>query len=276
MRSYLGLFSAALILALSSANPVAAGFISSSITSEFNGTSIPGNDFIWFNSVIHLSGSLPATPFTISVRDASISFSAGGTNYTLSVPDATITFDSSAKATTTFSNGGFVTETNPSFSGNTFLAGLAFEVPSKGFPGGIKPVTWTADFSASKPGVDLNWQWAAAVYTSFGTDYNTLGIKPTDDPKADTYMNSDHAGTPEAYLSFVLGGARGGGGSNYTGSYSGTADGNLPVGPGPEVSSAPEPPAGILVGLGLIGSTLLLARRRHGLVSEVTSPSPCR
>jgi hypothetical protein len=265
MKSYSWLFSAAVILALSPANPAAADFITASITSNFNGTAIPGNDFIWFNSVIHLRGSVPATPFTASVRDARISFSAGGTNYALGVPDADVTFDSTAKATTTFHNGAFVTETNPSFSGNSFLTGLALRVPSTGLPGGIKSLTWTADFYASKPGVGLNWQWSAAVYKSFGTDYNALGIKPTDAPGASLYPNSDHAGTPEAYKSFVVGGAMGGGGSNFTGSYSGTAGGSLPegTGGGPRVASVPEPASVLLIGLGLLGSPLLLAGRRR-------------
>jgi hypothetical protein len=35
----------------------------------------------------------------------------------------------------------------------------------------------------------------------------------------------DHAGTPGNFLKFVIGGARGGGGGNYTGGYSGS--GNL-------------------------------------------------
>ena len=42
-----------------------------------------------------------------------------------------------------------------------------------------------------------------------------------DDNKASQYKNADHAGTLENFKSFVIGGARGGGGSNYTGSYSG-------------------------------------------------------
>jgi LPXTG-motif cell wall-anchored protein len=267
MKSYFRLFSAAVILALCPASPAAAEPITSRITSDFNGTPIAGNDFIWFSSVIHLSGGVPTTPFTTSIRDASIRFSAGGTNYTLSVPDAVITFDGTAKATTTFRNGGFVTETNPSFSGNAFLAGLAFRVPLTGFSGGIKSLTWTADFYASKPGVDVHWQWAAAGYTSFGTDYNTLGIKPADAPGASRYPNSDHAGTPEAYKGFVVGGARGGGGSNATGSYSGTADVRLPTGPG--VDFAPEPPSVLLAGLGLIGGAFLLARRRRAPVDWV-------
>jgi len=36
------------------------------------------------------------------------------------------------------------------------------------------------------------------------------------------YKNSDHAGTPESVRQFLVSGARGGGGSNFTGSYSGT------------------------------------------------------
>jgi hypothetical protein len=68
----------------------------------------------------------------------------------------------------------------------------------------------------------VNWQWAASVYTSFSSDYNDLGVKPVDDNKASEWQNSDHAGTPENYKSFVVGGATGGGGANYTGSYSAT------------------------------------------------------
>jgi hypothetical protein len=117
----------------------------------------------------------------------------------------------------------------------------------------------------------MNWQWAAAVYQSLGTNYNTLGIKPTDAPGGSLYLNSDHGGTPEAYKGFVAGGARGGGGSNYTGSYSGTSNGSLPVGSGggPGVQSAPEPPTLLLIGLGLIGSAPLLAGRRRAPVDAV-------
>jgi hypothetical protein len=269
MKSYFRLVSAAVLLPLYPANPAAAEPITSSITSNFNGTPIPGNDFIWFNSVIHLSGGVPTTPFTTSIRDVRISFSAGSTAYTLSVPDAVITFDGTAKATTTFSNGGFLTETNPSFSGNTFLTGLAFRVPNTGFPGGIKSLTWAADFSASNPGVDIHWQWSAAVYTSFSTNYNTLGIKPTDAPGTSLYLGSNHAGTPEAYKSFVVGGGRGGGGANATGSYSGTAAISLPTSPGVELASAPEPSSILLAVLGLIGGTCLLARRRRAPVNCV-------
>jgi hypothetical protein len=63
-----------------------------------------------------------------------------------------------------------------------------------------------------------------------------VGVKPTDDNNvfsedcvnsssdcSGQYRNSDHAGTPENFKEFVIGGARGGGGSNWTGSWSGHA-----------------------------------------------------
>lgn len=70
----------------------------------------------------------------------------------------------------------------------------------------------------------MQWQWAAAVYTNtFSNNNNAIGVKPVDDTKASQYKNSDHAGTPENYKQYVTGGATGGGGSNWTGGYSGTA-----------------------------------------------------
>jgi hypothetical protein len=73
--------------------------------------------------------------------------------------------------------------------------------------------------------VKVNWQWAAAVYPNphFNTDYNALGIKPVDDKEQNPYLNNDHAGTPENFKSFVIGGATGGGGNNYTGGLGPTA-----------------------------------------------------
>jgi hypothetical protein len=71
--------------------------------------------------------------------------------------------------------------------------------------------------------VKVNWQWAAAAYNQFGvTDAGALGVKPAD-AKTTAYLNSDHAGTPENFKADVVGGGTGGGGSNWTGSYSATA-----------------------------------------------------
>jgi hypothetical protein len=90
------------------------------------------------------------------------------------------------------------------------MTAVEFKVPSGGLPGGIKDVAFTATFSSYATGLTVNWQWAAAAYTSFDTDYNAVGVKPVDDNKGSEYKNSDHAGTPENFKSFVTGGATGG------------------------------------------------------------------
>ncbi len=102
-----------------------------------------------------------------------------------------------------------------SFSDNVLLGGGAFRVPATGLPGGTNPVTWSFDVT-SNVGASVQWKWAAAVYTQFTTDYNALGVAPSD-------ASGTHAGVPSAFREFVVGGARGGGGSNFTGSYSGTS-----------------------------------------------------
>jgi hypothetical protein len=162
----------------------------------------------------------PTTAVTITFTNQTVTSPSFGP---LSVPDASVTFDPAAvSATTNFSGGMWVTTVPSSLGGNIFLSGLSFPVPVN-LPGGIKNVTWNGTITVSTPGVSVNWQWAAANYPTFSTAYNALGVKPVDDNKASQYKNSDHAGTPESFKQFVVGGGTGGGGSNYTGSYSSTA-----------------------------------------------------
>jgi len=141
------------------------------------------------------------------------------------VADAQITYSPTAtSATTTFNTvlNMWVTTVPLAGPGNQFLSGVAFAVPVGGLPGGINPVAWQGTISSDTHGVSVNWQWGAAVYKSFSGNPNALGIKPVDSNSQSQYLNSDHAGTPENYKQFVTGGARGGGGSNFTGSYSAT------------------------------------------------------
>jgi hypothetical protein len=114
-----------------------------------------------------------------------------------------------------------VTTVPSTFGDNIFLSGLSYLVPAGGLPGGVNPVTWKGTFSSSAP-FSLQWQWGAAVYTTFSTNYNSLGVKPTHSTTIDAYHNGDQAGTPENFKADVTGGARGGGGSNFTGSLSAT------------------------------------------------------
>ena len=204
----------------------------SSISGNFNGTAISGGKNIWFTSVLKPSG-LGSTAVTIYVRKSTITFTANGTIYTIPVPDANIVFNPNATtATTTFNtttNQWDTTTPSTGVSGNTFLDAVEYVVPAGGLPGGIHNVTWQINFSTDTSGISLNWQWAAAVYSSFNTTYNSLGVKPVDDTKASQYQNSDDAGTPENYKSYVIGGATGGGGSNYTGSLSATVSLQVPL-----------------------------------------------
>jgi hypothetical protein len=106
--------------------------------------------------------------------------------------------------------------------GNVFLSGVGREF-SDGLPGGIGPVTVAGSFSSPQSGLSFKWKWAAAVYGDFSDCEDDLGVKPIDGKKQNPYDNSDHAGTPENFKSEVIGGARGNGGSNWTGSCSETS-----------------------------------------------------
>lgn len=212
----------------------------SAISSNFNGTAVAAGDDVWFNAVLKVQG-LGTAPATIFVTHASVTFTANRHTYTLTVPDSQIMFSTSfTVATTQFttlsaeigSPVGWKTKLPASgLAGNDFLAGLTFAVPASGLPGGIKNVVWQATFSSGTSGLTVNWQWGAAAYTNFSAHYNDLGVKPVDDNQASQYKNSDHAGTPESFRAFVVGGVRGGGGSNFTGSYSGTGSCALVVTP---------------------------------------------
>jgi hypothetical protein len=188
--------------------------------SNFNGTPIEAGNYIWFNANFTASG-IPSTGATITADQP----------YPVSVPNAQITFDPNAVcASTTFNTATNTWMTIVPLAGSDeiFLTGVTFPVPVSGRVQG--PVSWQGTFTSDTPGISVAWKWGAAVYKTFSLDYNALGIKPTH-THACLYNNSDHAGTPEGvdtgssrpFKDFVTGGARGGGGSNWTGSWSGTA-----------------------------------------------------
>jgi hypothetical protein len=188
------------------------------IASDFNGTAIPGNAKVWFNSNLKVDRK-GACPVTITFYQQTISSS----KFNLMVPDAQIRFVSgTCPASTVFSNGMWVTTVGCDYTGPVFLSGLAYQVPTGGLPGGVKPVTWSGTFISDTPGVTVHWAWGAAAYTAFADNNNSIGVKPIEGSQCSSYANSDHAGTPENYKGSVIGGARGGGGSNWTGSWSGT------------------------------------------------------
>ncbi len=202
-------------------------------TSNFNGTPIQPGSFIWFNANFTASG-IPSTGATITFSASTITFTADQL-YTVAVPNAQITFSPTAVcASTSFDTASNTWFTTVPLAGSDeiFVSGVAFPVPA-GFStvGGrvSGPVSWQGQFTSDTSGLSVAWKWGAAVYTTFTQDYNMLGVKPTH-THACLYNNSDHAGVPEGvdpnsglpFKAFVTGGARGGGGSNWTGSWSST------------------------------------------------------
>ena len=189
--------------------------------SNFNGTPIAVGDFLWFSSVAKITGT-GSSPVHVFVRGAHVQFAAGGASYDLPVPDAELTLTpgaTSAAAGYDSASQEWQITAPTTYSGNVLLSAMAYPL-SVDLPGGINPVTWTANIESDTPGVTVSWQWATAVYAELGA-YGALGVKAADDPQL-TGGSSDHAGTPENYAKYVVGGARGGGGGNYTGSLSGT------------------------------------------------------
>jgi hypothetical protein len=183
-----------------------------SIGSNFNGTAVPAGDFIWFNAIMQK----PSSTGTVLLVGSTITFSFGGTNFDLHIPDSVISFGGAASATfsgpTAQHPNGLWTIVSD-FSANTFLGGFAWQVPAGGMPGGVNPVNW--NFPIFAPLNDnFAVQWAAAAYT------------PPFDMSAANVLAEDagglHAGVPRTYEANVVGGARGGGGSNFTGSLSPT------------------------------------------------------
>jgi uncharacterized protein YjdB len=188
----------------------------STVTANFNGTPISAGRKIWYTAELNITGSV-TYPLTIYFTNQTIT----RPGVTRSVPNAILVLDPSVTTATTVFNGtAWVTTAPPGLSGYCFISGYADSLTSA-LPGSVSPVSWTGTFTASRPGVSLVWHMAAAVYTSFNSNLNNLGVKPNNCHSCTIYPNADGAGTPENYKSYVIGGARGGGGSNYTGGYSG-------------------------------------------------------
>jgi hypothetical protein len=217
--------------------------VAHNIQYNFNGTQIifqpSKTGSIWFISdgVVKNLPNNQITTLMITNQTITIPATSSTPQFVIPVPDAVITFDPSKTTATTDFVGGVWQSTFPTsgLSGNIFYAGVAFPVPASGLPGGIKNVLWSGQFSSATSGLNISWQWSAANYSTFTTDYSDdaggLMVKPTDDNHKSVYQNSDHAGTPEGsqagppnktWKSFVVGGASGGGGSNFTGSGSST------------------------------------------------------
>jgi hypothetical protein len=230
----------------------------SSIVGNLNGTAIPAGDTIWFSSVAKIGG-LGANQVTLHVENASIQFTVGTTHFNVPVPNGEIVFTPGATSTTSTydpNDNDWDVAVPSSGTGNVFLSGVEFPVAAN-LPGGIKNVTWSANFWTDTAGVNVNWQWGAAVYRSFSTDYNAVGVKPVDSNHFAPYTNGNKAGTPENFKASVTGGGTGGGGTNYTGNLTPGKGVNPQVGDGTQ--DYPYPSSNPLTSIAFNESTVLKA-----------------
>ena len=198
------------------------------------------SEIVWFNSHFKLQGSVPSTDFTVNVTNQSITFGPS----TLTVPNAVITFTSSARCASTSFNTTtnewetFIPLSYATHADEIFSAGLAHVLPAD-FPENVNNVTWKVTFtSPTASSLQFQFQYGAANYLSENNkgdvfpltpsgqpDYNAMMIDPVHNaPTCNGYNNGDHSGTPEnqEVKNLVTGGGSGGGGSNWTGSWSST------------------------------------------------------
>lgn len=182
------------------------------------------NDVVWINAHIGKPTGISTTEAT-TVQFTGVTFVLNGQTYHL--PDGFLIFDPSAPATPTTSfdatykpNGRWVTTLNANdLFDEIFFDGQAVPVDSNISGGGTATLNYTTESTDNS--LAFSWQWSAAAYTSWPGN-NQAEILP--------YHNSLHAGTPlnPAVQQSLIQGPRGGGGSNYTGSWSGTGNGACP------------------------------------------------
>jgi hypothetical protein len=192
--------------------------VTNQICGNFNSQN-PGNGYVWWNA--HLNCT-PGKACTVYCKNATVTLTCNdGNTYTYPVPDCQINFSPSCSTGSCVFNGTTWTTTLPcAGDSQIFLAGCG--IPWQSDFANCHSVCWTGTFSCSTPGVNCNWQWGAACYnnSNFGNCGN-ISVKPCQNTPCG-YPTGDQAGTPENCKSFSQGGACGGGGNNYTGSWSST------------------------------------------------------
>lgn len=190
------------------ASPDACKVVSAS--QNFNAHGIQVGRWVWFSSVFTARG---VSNNEILVRDSTITFTTRRRVFKVNVPNMRLFIHGYRHARLGW-NHGWIEETPNRHKGQVFADGVPLNV--KYFiPGKTKNVTWSARFYA-KHVEPFSWQWGAAVYSDFSNRPMRLRVKPT----RFFDKNSDPAGTPLAFTSYLVPGATGTGGKDYTGGLS--------------------------------------------------------
>lgn len=177
----------------------------------------------WVHAQFKPTGVPTATSST--AQFTGVSFVLNGISYPM--PDGIVNFDPNgpATSTTTFSgtpgtsSARWTTTVNPNFiSDENFFVGAAIPVDPTIAGGGQATIRFTTQ--TDDTGLSFSWQWSAAVYTYWPSDWNQAMIQAY-------HGNGQHADTPNntQVQKSLIQGPRGGGGSNFTGSWSATGHG---------------------------------------------------
>ena len=180
--------------------------------------------FVWVHAHFN-PNEVPATTKT-TVLYKGVSFVLNGHAYPL--PNGLVTFDPAAPSvsTTTFDapNNRWLTTINPRFiSDENFFVGAAIPIDATIIGGGQATIHFTTQTDDSD--LSFSWQWSAAVYTYWPSNWNEALVQPY---HGNGPAGSQHAGAPDSTLvqKSLIAGPRGGGGSNFTGSWSATGHGS--------------------------------------------------
>jgi Tfp pilus assembly protein PilX len=193
-----------------------------SMDKDFSSSTINAGYYIWFNATFSING-IPATGSSQDFTGATISFSTKTKSYNLTLPNAKIIYSPTAtSATTTFDTACNAWRTTAPVTNNTiFLTGMYFIVPAN-FGTIQDDVTLSGTFSSPDVNQYITWNWGAAVYTQFNTNYSSVAVNSMN------ISGGDLAGTPEGTVllllpikNYVVSGATGNGGTDYTGEHTG-------------------------------------------------------
>jgi hypothetical protein len=188
---------------------------------SWNGFTAPSGSVVWINA--HLDAKNVPTSTITTVDLTGVTLVVNATSYAL--PNGQVVFNPATTTPSTVVNpdGSWTTTVNPTFTDDIFFDGQAIVVDTNLENGGHGNTGSTFSFStnSSDASLQFQWQWGAAVYTSWPGDA-AANIEPI--------HGKLQAGAPQntAVQADLIQGPRGGGGSNFTGSWSGTGQGTCP------------------------------------------------
>lgn len=188
---------------------------------SWNGFKAPSGSVVWINA--HLDAKNVPTNTITTVDFTGVTLVVNATTYAL--PNGQVVFNPATLTPTTVVNadGSWTTTVNPSFNNDIFFVGGAIPVDANLENGGNGNTGSTLSFTtnSSDSTLSFQWQWGAAVYTSWPGNA-AANIEPV--------HAQQQAGAPlnTAVEADLIQGPRGGGGSNFTGSWSGTGNGVCP------------------------------------------------